>query len=61
MYETEDKLLEEILERDIYPVLPDFIMTILRNVKQNDIKNLEEIRIRAEKPLMIQKKARIIL
>lgn len=56
MYETEDKLLEEILERDIYPVLPDFITAILRNVKQDDIKNLEEIRIRAEKPLIIQKK-----
>ena len=56
MYESEDKLLMEILERDIFPVLPSFLTTILKNVNKNDINHMEEIRIRAEKPLMILKR-----
>jgi stage III sporulation protein AA len=56
MFETEDKYLKEILERDIYPVLSDFIAAILKKIPFEDIKNLEEIRIRAEKPLMILKR-----
>lgn len=54
---TEDEFLLETLERDIYPVLSNFIATTLRNIKFNDIKSIEEIRIRAEKPIMIQKKS----
>lgn len=56
MYEAEDKFLMEILERDIFPVLPNFLTTVLRNVNKNDINDMEEIRIRAEKPLMILKR-----
>lgn len=56
MYETEDKYIIEILERDIYPVLPDCIVKTLKNLSLKDIKGMEEIRIRAEKPLMVQKK-----
>lgn len=56
MFVTEDKQIINILERDIYPVLPESLVSILEKISFSDMKNLEEIRIRAEKPLMLQKR-----
>lgn len=52
---TEDKFLMDTLEREIYPVLPETIIEAIKRTEFNQIKNLEEIRIRAERPLMLQK------
>lgn len=43
------------LERDIYPVLPESVWRILKKVPSEEIKDVEEIRLRAERPLMIFK------
>lgn len=56
MYETEDKGIKNTLEREIYPVLPDFISEFMKRLSLSDMLDLEEIRIRAEKPLMLQKR-----
>ena len=55
MFETEEKTLDEILEKNIYPVLPSKITSILKKVNISDICGIEEIRLRADKPLMIYK------
>lgn len=44
-----------ILERDIYPVLTEGVGSLLKKIPAEDIKDVEEIRIRAEKPLMVFK------
>ena len=58
MYErvTEEKNLVEIISRDIYPILPEHIAQLLRKVNYKELRDLEEIRIRSEKPLMLQKR-----
>lgn len=50
-----DKRITETLERDIYPVLTDKILTRIKKISEHDIEGIEEIRIRADKPLMISK------
>lgn len=44
-----------ILERDIYPVLTEGLASLLKRIPVEDINDVEEIRIRAEKPLMVFK------
>lgn len=46
------------LERDIYPVLTDNIASLLKKIPIDDIKDMEEIRLRGERPLMISKCSR---
>lgn len=53
---TEDKYLIETLERDIYPILPENMVQAFQKAGVNQLKNLEEIRIRADRPLMLQKR-----
>lgn len=53
--ELSDKRIIETLERDIYPVLTDRILTRIKKVPAWDIAGIEEIRLRADKPLMISK------
>lgn len=55
MIETEEKIIDGILEKNIYPVLPIGITSVLKKVKASDICGIEEIRLRADKPLMIYK------
>lgn len=50
-----DKRITETLEREIYPVLTDKILTRIKKISQPDIEGIEEIRLRADKPLMISK------
>jgi stage III sporulation protein AA len=54
--ETEDKNLVDIITRDIYPILPERITRLLKKVSYKELRDLEEIRIRAEKPLILQKR-----
>lgn len=46
------------LQRDIYPVLTEKISSLLKKIPTDDIKDIEEIRLRGEKPLMISKCSR---
>lgn len=46
------------LERDIYPVLTDNIASLLKKIPIDEIKDMEEIRLRGERPLMISKCSR---
>lgn len=55
MYETKDKLLIKVLDRDIFPVLTDNLSNILKKISYRDMAGLEEIRLRSERPLMIHK------
>lgn len=55
MIRTEDKKLNEILVREIYPVLPESIVELFTCLKIEELDGLEEIRLRATKPLIIQK------
>jgi stage III sporulation protein AA len=50
-----DKRITETLERDIYPVLTDGILSRIKVISLSDIEGIEEIRLRADKPLMISK------
>lgn len=45
----------EALERDVYPVLTDRILTRIKKIPPFDLEGIEEIRLRADKPLMISK------
>lgn len=45
----------ETLERDVYPVLTDRILTRIKKIPPFDLEGIEEIRLRADKPLMISK------
>lgn len=45
---------KERLERDILPLLPQRILTVLSRVGAENPESLEEIRLRAGKPLMLQ-------
>lgn len=46
------------LQRDIYPVLTEKIASLLKRIPADDMKDIEEIRLRGEKPLMISKCSR---
>lgn len=50
-----DKRITETLERDIYPVLTDRILSRMKRISPFDLERIEEIRLRADKPLMISK------
>lgn len=50
-----DNRIIETLERDIYPVLTDRLLAIINKIPPNDLEGIEEIRLRAGKPLMISK------
>lgn len=50
-----DKRIIETLERDIYPVLTDRVLTRIKKISSEDIAGIEEIRLRADKPLMLSK------
>jgi stage III sporulation protein AA len=52
---AEKKKLFDVLERDILPVLPEKIANSIKKIPAEEINNLEEIRLRADKPLMIFK------
>jgi stage III sporulation protein AA len=53
--QTEEKYIRDTLENQIYPVLSDNLSEVLKKIKAIDLKGLEEIRIRVDKPLMLQK------
>lgn len=55
MYAGDEGLIGRTLERDIYPVLTERVAGALIRVTEGDIRDVEEIRLRAEKPLMIFK------
>jgi stage III sporulation protein AA len=55
LLEAERKNQINVLERDIIPVIPDKIAAILRKLPQDVVNNVEEIRLRSQKPLMIFK------
>lgn len=55
MNHINDKRIIETLEREIYPVLTEKILTRIKKISQPDIEGIEEIRLRADKPLMISK------
>lgn len=48
-------MLSESLERDVFPGLPDRIKKALMRITREEIIDIEEIRLRAGKPLMICK------
>lgn len=50
-----DKRITETLERDVYPVLTDRILARMKRISPFDLEGIEEIRLRADKPLMISK------
>lgn len=41
------------IERDIYPVLTEKMSSIFKSIPGNNLKDIEEIRLRAEKPIML--------
>jgi stage III sporulation protein AA len=53
--QTEEKYISDTLEKQIYPVLSDNLSEVLKKIKATDLNGLEEIRIRVDKPLMLQK------
>ena len=53
--QTEEKYIRDTLETQIYPVLSDNLSEVLKKIKIADLNGLEEIRIRVDKPLMLQK------
>jgi stage III sporulation protein AA len=55
LYEVSDRGIVETLERDIYPVLTDRVQSVLGKLPREDIAGIEEIRLRADKPVMIFK------
>ena len=58
MQSTKESMAEQSLLRDIYPVLPDRIRSSLTRVPYEQIKGIEEIRLRAERPLMVSEGGR---
>lgn len=55
LYEASDRGIVETLERDIYPVLTDRVQSLFKRIPPEDIAGIEEIRLRADKPIMIFK------
>jgi stage III sporulation protein AA len=53
MQGTKESIADQTLLRDIYPVLPDRIRTFLSKVPYEQLCGIEELRLRAERPLMI--------
>lgn len=53
MQGTKESIADKTLLRDIYPVLPDRIRAFLSKVPHGQLSGIEEIRLRAERPLMI--------
>lgn len=58
MIATDDKNMVEILNREVFSVLPETISDSLKKLKSYDIDDIEEIRMRVDKPLMIFKRGR---
>lgn len=55
MYTYDEEKTCNVLERDILPVLCDKVMNALKNISLKEIADIEEIRLRGDKPLMICK------
>lgn len=53
MREAEDKNLERILNRDIFPMLAEKVADTIKGIPIAKLYGLEEIRIRAERPLVL--------
>lgn len=56
MYTREESYVRNTLEKDILPALPKKLSSILTKISDEEINSIEEIRLRAEKPLMVYKR-----
>jgi stage III sporulation protein AA len=55
LLELDRRKIFDVLERDVLPVLPEKVSKVIRKISYESLNDIEEIRLRAQKPLMIFK------